>query len=129
MELDEIRDRLGIRTWSDARAYLYTLAPLVIGYLVSVGVLDNDKAALWGGLVAAVLAPALAAVNSTDGFRTWFYGVLAAGQAVVVGVYGMGTDASWSPIVATITAILGAGVAAANVSTSTDDSSGRHSRP
>lgn len=113
-------DVFGIRSAADVRAFLYTLAPLVVGYLVTVGVVGGDSAAAWAGLAAAVLAPALAAVNTVNGFRKWFYGVLSASQLVVVGVFGIGTDASWAPIVAIITAVVGAGVAAANTPTSSD---------
>lgn len=109
----------GIRTWSDVRALLYVLTPLVVAYLVQQGVFDDQKGALWGALGVAVLSPALAAVNTVAGFRKWFYVVLSASQALLLG-YGIVTASELSPVIAIVTALVGAGVAAANTPTSTD---------
>lgn len=97
-----------VKSWAQLRALLYVVAPLVIAATVT------THATEWIGLVTAVLAPALAAVNSVDGFRTWFYGVLAAGQAVLIGL-NLVTDQQVAPWLSIIGAVLGGGVAAANV--------------
>lgn len=101
-----IFDVLKLRNWDSLRAFLYVLAPVV---LIAFGA-DN----LWLELAAAVLAPALMAVNSVEGFRTWFYSVLAAGQAVVIGL-GLLDVAQVTPWVNVIAAVVGGTVAIPNV--------------
>lgn len=97
-----------VRTWPQLRAFLYVLVPVV---LVALGVGHAD---LWIGLALAVLAPALASVNTVDGFRVWFYRVLAAGQVVLLGL-NVFTDAQITPWLSVVAAVVGGGVAAANV--------------
>lgn len=109
----------GVRTWADVRALLYVLTPLLVAVLVQQGVVEGAKGALWGALGVAVLSPALAAVNTVDGFRRWFYPALAATSGLLLG-YGIVTASTWSPVVAIFTALVGAGVAAANTPTSSD---------
>lgn len=110
-----------IRTWADVRALLYVLLPVVSTLLVGQGVLTDGQAQLWAGLVTAVLGPVIAAFNahSVSTFRTAFYAVLAAVQAIVVG-YGIATDAqfaTWMPLVVALVGLSGGGVAAANTDT------------
>jgi hypothetical protein len=97
-----------VRDWATARAFAYVLVPVVLTALVS------SHTDLWVGLALAVLAPALASVNTVDGFRTWFYRVLAAGQAVLLG-FNVFTDAQLSPWIAVIGAVVGGGVAVSNL--------------
>ncbi|MCV7174895.1 phage holin [Mycolicibacterium sphagni] len=97
-----------VRSWGQLRAFLYVVVPVV---LVALHVSHAD---LWISLVLAVLAPSLAAVTSVDGFRIWFYGVLAAAQAVILGL-NIFTNAQISPWISVIGAVIGGGVAAANV--------------
>lgn len=110
-----------IRTAADVRALLYTLLPILSTLLVGYGVVTDDKAQLWAGLVTAVLGPVIAAFNakSVSAFRTAFYSVLGAAQAVVVG-YGIATDAqftTWMPLVVALVGSAAGGVAAANTDT------------
>ncbi len=113
-------DIFGIRSAADVRAFLYVLTPVVLAWLVSLGVLDNNASALWLGLATAVLSPLLATANTVAGFRRWFYGVITATQAVLVGL-GIFTDNQVTPVVAIIVAVIGAGVAAANTPTTGAD--------
>lgn len=108
---------LGIRTWADARAFFHTLAPVLFAALVSYGVLDSDHAVLWCAAAVAVLSPALATVNTTNGFRQWFYPALGGATALLTG-YGVLTDNQVAPLLAIVTAVIGSGVAAANTPTS-----------
>lgn len=108
-----------IRTAGDVRSLLYTATTPVVAYLVYLGVVDGQQAALWLALVAAVLSPLLAAVNTVNGFRKWFYPVVAATSGVLVG-YGIFTESAVTPVVAIITALVGSAVAGANTPTSSD---------
>lgn len=107
----------GIRTWADVRALLYVLTPLVVAWLVQLGVVGDRQADLWIALGVAVLSPALAFVNTVDGFRRWFYPALGAVNALLLG-YGIFTDSQTAPVLAILSALVGAGVAAANTPTS-----------
>lgn len=97
-----------IRSWDTLRAFLYVAVPVVLLALV------HTHTDLWIGLALAVLAPALSAVKSVNGFRTWFYGVIAAVQLVLLGL-DLFTSAQISPWVAVIAAVVGGAPAAANV--------------
>lgn len=113
---------LNIRSLADLRAFAYVLWPVLSALLVSYGAVDGSQAAMWGGLVTAVLGPVIAAVNARtlSGFRTAFYAVLAAGQAIVVG-YGIVTDEQiglWLPLVSAVVGLSTGGVAVANTDTS-----------
>lgn len=110
-------DIFGIKTWADVRAFLYVMTPVVLAYLVSLGVVADDSSALWAAFATAVLSPALAAVNTVAGFRRWFYGAVTAGQALLVGL-GIFAENQVTPVVAIALAVVGAGVAAANTPTS-----------
>lgn len=119
---------LNIRSWADFRAFLYVLLPVVSALLVTNGVLNESEAALWGGLVTAVLGPvvAFAQAPGDELFRKAFYAVLGAGQAIVLG-YGIVTDEQigvWLPLVSAIVGLSTGGVAAAN--TDTTSSGGAH---
>jgi len=103
-----IFDVIRLRNFDTLRSFLYVLVPVV---LVALNVGHAD---LWVGLALAVLAPALAAVNTENGFRTWFYSVLAAGQAVVLGLDVL-TQAQVSVWIPVIGAIVGGAVSASRV--------------
>jgi CHASE2 domain-containing sensor protein len=110
-----------IRSAADFRAFLYVLLPVVSTLLVGYGVVTDNQVQLWGALVTAVLGPVVAAFNakSVSAFRTAFYTVLGAGQALVVG-YGLATDAqfaTWMPLVVAFIGLSAGGVAAANTDT------------
>ncbi|CAM3483809.1 hypothetical protein [Tsukamurella hominis] len=111
-----------IKTIADLRAALYALLPIVSTLLVTYGVLDETKAALWAGVATAVLGPVIAAVQArtVSSFRTAFYALAAAVQAVVVG-YGIVTDAQigvWMPLVTALVGAAAGSVAVANTDTS-----------
>lgn len=106
-----------IHTWADVRSLLYTATTPVVAWLVYLGVVDGNAGALWLALAAAVLSPALAAVNTVNGFRKWFYPVVAAASGVLVGL-GIFTDNQVTPVIAIITALVGSAVAGANTPTS-----------
>jgi len=97
-----------VRDWATLRAFLYVLVPVVLAACVTT---HTD---LWVGLALAVLAPALSSVNTVDGFRTWFYRVLAAGQAVLLGL-NVFTEAQLSPWISVVGAVVGGGVAVNNL--------------
>lgn len=117
-----------IRTWGDVRALLYVLLPVVTTLLVGNGVLTQDKANLWFGLVTAILGPVIAAImaRTLSLFRVAFYAVLGTGQALVIG-YGLAETGfldGWMPLIVALIGTATGGVAAANTETST----GRHAR-
>ncbi|URG17397.1 holin class IV [Rhodococcus phage Mbo2] len=107
---------LNIRTWPDARAFIHVLAPVLATALVASGAVDENLATQIVTLVLAVFSPALAMVNSLDGFRTWFYGVLGALNVILVAldVFTQAGIDTWMPVV---TLLLGSAVAAANTNT------------
>lgn len=106
---------LNIRSWADVRAFLYVLAPAAVALLVSYNYFSASTGALVTALVLAVVSPLLAVTNTADGFRKWFYGVLGAAQALVVGL-GVFTDLQVTPWITIIGLVVG-GVAVANVNT------------
>lgn len=113
---------LNIRTAADFRAFLYVLLPVISTLLVGNGVLTDDKASLWSALVTAVLGPVVAAIaaRTVSLFRTAFYAVLAASQALAVG-YGIASEAAfthWMPLVVAVIGLTAGGVSAANTNTS-----------
>jgi hypothetical protein len=103
-----IFDVVKLRDFNTARAFLYVLAPTLIAAL------QVSHTDLWVGLALAVLAPTLSAINTVDGFRTWFYSVLAAGQAVLLGL-DVFTEAQISPWVSVIGALVGGTVATSHL--------------
>lgn len=110
-----------IRSAADVRAFAYVLLPVISTLLVGQGVVNDNQANLWAGLVTAVLGPVIAAfcARTVSAFRTAFYAVLAAGQLLVVG-YGLATDAAfdtWMPLVVAVVGLSAGGVAAANTDT------------
>ena len=108
-----------IRTWADVRALLHLVAPAIAAILVASGVSDETLVAQIVTLVLAVLSPALATVNTANGFRVWFYPVLGAITAVLV-YLNVFTDATLSPWIALITLLVGPAVAVANTPTTID---------
>ena len=97
-----------VRSWEQLRALLYVVTPLVISATVPTHTHE------WVGLALAVLAPSLAAIKSVNGFRTWFYGVLAAVQSLLVSL-NIVTEAQISPWLMVIGALIGGSVAASHV--------------
>jgi hypothetical protein len=107
----------GVKTWGDWRALIHAATPLAVGVLLHAHAVSGNKAALLGALIVAATSPALAAINSLTGFRTWFYGLTVPLQLFLVG-WGFFTNDQASAIIAVVTALLSSGVAAANTPTS-----------
>lgn len=110
---------LGIRSWSDVRALIHVIAPLLATIAVAKGWADQNVAALGVTLILAVLSPVLATVNTANGFRRWFYPVFAAVTAILIalGYITDGDVALWLPL---ITVFIGPAVAIANTPTTID---------
>ncbi|QBP33257.1 holin [Gordonia phage BrutonGaster] len=112
-----------IRSWSDVRAFLYVILPVLSSFLVTNGTLTENEASLWTGLVTAILGPviAFAMTRGVSGFRTAFYALLGAGQALLVG-YGIWTGAeldAWMPLISTLIGAGAGGVAVSNTPVTT----------
>ncbi|WP_280196260.1 phage holin [Nocardia farcinica] len=107
MSFDRIRDLT-----ADVRGRIYATLGSVQVLLVTLGLLNDADAALWGGAVAALVGFTVAGVNSTATWRTWLYTLLGAAQPLLV-AYSVATDAQASAVVAVVSAALGLGVAAA----------------
>lgn len=113
---------LNIRSWADLRAFLYVVWPVLATLCVTYGVFGSEQeAALWSGLVLALLGPVTAFLYSRGlaNFRAAFYAVLAAAQALAIG-YGLVTEvdvSNWLPLVSAVIGLAGGGVAAANTDT------------
>lgn len=121
-----------IKSWSDVRAAAYALLPILSTLLVGYGVLDEQKAALWAALATALLGPVIAFVQArtVSRFRTAFYAVAGAAQALAVG-YNLATDDQIAPWLPLITALVGAAAAApavANTDTTPARPYGKHAR-
>lgn len=125
---------LGIRSWSDVRALIHVIAPLLATIAVAKGWADENIAGLVVTLLLAVLSPVLATVNTVNGFRRWFFPVFGAATAVLIALgYITENDVTlWLPL---ITVFVGPAVALANTPTTidgevvsvTDTETGRHS--
>lgn len=98
----------GVTTFEQARAFLYVLVPPII---VALGVANAEA---WIGFVLAILAPALSAVMTRSGARTWLYGLLSAAAALglVLDLFTAVQVDLWLPV---ITTIIGGAVAAPRV--------------
>jgi len=110
-----------IRSWSDLRAFLYVILPVLTAFLVTNGALTDNEASLWSGLVTAILGPVIAffMARGVNTFRAAFYALLTAGQAVLVG-YGIlhgGELDVWMPLISTILGGVAGGAAAGNTPT------------
>ncbi|AKJ72577.1 holin [Gordonia phage GMA2] len=108
-----------IRSAEDARNYVYVLLPVITPLIVTLGYADESVVALWAGLVTALVGPVLAAITTRNvsSFRTGFYALLAAVQALVVG-YGIATDAQisvWLPLITTLVGGVAGATAARHV--------------
>jgi len=113
----KLLDLFGFKTWGDWRALIHGATPAILGLLVDAHIVTGSKGALLAALLVAVTSPALAAVNSTSGFRTWFYGLLVPLQMCLVG-WGIVSGTIAGPIFALVAAFVGSGVAVANTPTS-----------
>jgi hypothetical protein len=106
MSFDAIRDLT-----AEARGRIYATLGSVQVLLVTLGLLNDSDAALWGGAVAALIGFGVAGANSMSTWRTWLYGVLGAAQPLLV-AYSVVNDAQASAVAAVVSAALGLGVAA-----------------
>ncbi len=113
-----IQSSLGLRTWGDVRAMIHSGGPAISSLLVGWNVVDDDKAALIAGLVVAMASPLAAYPHADNNFRKYLYGVIAALQAVLIGVVGL-VDSPVVDLLGSAAAILGGMVASANTTTST----------
>ena len=103
-----IFDVIRNRSWDQLRALLYIVVPLIILETVK----TNTHA--WIGLALAILTPSLASWKSVTGFRTAFQGVLTALQILLVALH-LVTNAQFTTWAQIVLAIIGGGVASANV--------------
>lgn len=121
---------INIRTWADARSFITTATPVVMTLLVTQGTLSHEQGSLWAALVLAVFSSALATWNTVEKFRSWFYPVLGAVNAIIIG-YGIATEETiglWMPIIVLVIGGASAGVANANINTSPSTERERHPR-
>jgi hypothetical protein len=112
-----IQNALGVRTWGDVRAMIHSGGPAISSLLVGWNVVDDNKASLIAGLVVALASPLAAYPEAENNFRKWLYGVIAAVQAVLIGVVGV-VDSPIVDLCGSALAILGGMVASANTPTS-----------
>lgn len=103
-----IFDVIRNRSWDQLRALLYIVVPLIIAATVETHTWE------WTGLSLAILAPSLASWKSVTGFRTAFQGVLTALQILLVALH-LVTDAQFTTWAQIVLAVIGGGVASANV--------------
>jgi hypothetical protein len=112
-----IQNALGVRTWGDVRAMIHSGGPAISSLLVGWNIVGDDKAALIAGLLVALASPLAAYPEAENNFRKWLYGVIAAVQAVLIGVVGV-VDSPIVDLCGSALAILGGMVASANTPTS-----------
>jgi hypothetical protein len=113
-----IQNAFGVRTWGDVRAMIHSGGPAISSLLVGWNIVDDNKATLIAGLLVALASPLAAYPEAENNFRKWLYGVVAAVQAVLIGVVGV-VDSPWVDLTGSALAILGGMVASANTTTST----------
>lgn len=110
-------ERLGVRTWEDARNLAHIVSPYLVTAMVSWNLIGEDRAKLIVAFALSLLSPALAFFNTRDGFRRWVYGILPPLQALIVG-FGWFTDSQVTPMMTIIVALLGGLLASTNTPTS-----------
>ncbi|MFF1531497.1 hypothetical protein [Cellulomonas sp. NPDC058312] len=110
---------LNLRSWADLRALVHVAAPVLAAVLVAKGWADSNLAGLLVTLVAAVASPAIATINTANGFRRWFYPVIAAVAAVLIAL-GYLSEFDYSTWLPVIVLFIGPAVAAANTPTTID---------
>lgn len=103
-----IFDVIRNRSWDQLRALLYIVVPLIIAATVEAHTWE------WTGLALAILTPSIASWKSVTGFRTAFQGVISALQILLVALH-LVTDAQFTTWAQIVLAVIGGGVAAANV--------------
>jgi hypothetical protein len=96
---------------------IHSGGPAISSLLVGWNVVDDNKASLIAGLVVALASPLAAYPEAENNFRKWLYGVIAAVQAVLIGVVGV-VDSPIVDLCGSALAILGGMVASANTPTS-----------
>jgi hypothetical protein len=114
-----IQQTLGVRNWDDVRNMVHSGAPALSTALVSWNIVDNDKAVLIAGLLVAMASPLTAYSFADNKFRQWLYGVIAAFQAVLIGVVGV-VDSTFVDLLGSAMAVLGGMVASTNTPVSRD---------
>lgn len=106
--VDSLKSRQWGKAVEQARALLYIVVPLVIAATA----VTNSGA--WIGLASSILAPAIASWKSVTALRTNLQLVIAALQSVLVGLHLL-TDSTYTTLAQIALAVIGGGVAAANV--------------
>jgi hypothetical protein len=114
-----LQNAFGVRTWGDVRAMIHSGGPAISSLLVGWNIVGDDKAALIAGLLVALASPLAAYPEAENNFRRWLYGVVAAVQAVLIGVVGV-VDSPVVDLCGSALAILGGMVASANTPTSSN---------
>jgi hypothetical protein len=115
--LGQVQNLFGVRTWGDLRALIHYATPLVLTVLMGLNLATGNQAAAVVALIVAITSPALAALNTTSGFRTWLYGLLVPLQVFLVS-FGVVSDSFATPLFAIIAAVFGSGIAVVNTNTS-----------
>ena len=98
---------------------IHSGGPAISSLLVGWNIVGDDKAALIAGLLVALASPLAAYPEAENNFRKWLYGVIAAVQAVLIGVVGV-VDSPIVDLCGSALAILGGMVASANTPTSSN---------
>lgn len=114
-----VQNAFGVRTWDDVRNMVHSGAPALSTMLVGWNIVDDDKAALITGLIVAMASPLAAYPHADNNFRKYLYGVIAAFQAVLIGVVGV-VDNPIVNLLGSAMAILGGMVASTNTPVSRD---------
>jgi hypothetical protein len=119
---------LTFRDYPTFRQWVQVVAAAVLYALVNYNVLPGATVDEWLALIAAVLPLSLSILNSASGLRTFVYGVLLAGQALLI-VLNITDVAHTDPIINLILAAIGAGTAVTHTPTPLAASRGRHALP
>lgn len=98
------------------RQWVQVVGAAVLAALVSYSIIPSADVQLWVALLAAVFPPVLSVFNSADTLRTFLYGVIAAVQALIIGL-SLADAAHVDPIVNIVLAAIGAGVAVTHTPT------------
>lgn len=117
---------LTLKDYPSFRQWIQVVGAAVLAALVSYNYVDGAVAEQILLFVTAVLPPALSALNSADGLRTWLYGVIAAAQTAIL-TLNITDVAHLDPIVNIILAAVGGSVAVTH--TPTPLAAGRHAQP
>lgn len=94
-----------------AQGYGYSLASGAVMFLLALGVVNNEEAALWTQLAIALVTCMFALIYSPSTWRASLYLIVGPLGAVLMG-YGLIADEKWAIIVAASGQVLGITTAA-----------------